>query len=115
MKLLDRSESPRFASLFLPLDDIAELSSRAAFGVVGTQAALHEIVGALCDVEPQVGVHLTLHRPRMDHRTEKRSDARPERHKSSDAAVSTNPMASESRPQYAISSVSRRRPAAVSR
>src|SRR4030095_3900380 len=70
-------------------------------------------------IELQVDPHLVLHftlevsAPAAD--SKPRLHARDQTHTSSGTASSANPIASEPRRQYAVSSLSRRRPAVVRR
>ena len=67
------------------------------------------------EVDPHLVLHLTLEVSAAAADSKPRRDARDETHTSSGTASSANPTASENRRQYAVSSLKRRRPAAVRR
>src|SRR5262245_41080748 len=112
--VVHESKPARLASLLFPAKGIAKLAPRLACCGRAIEAHGHEMVGPRVDVELELGVHVALHLAAAQKRTRERSPRRESRHTSSGTAASTIAIAPDSCCQYATSSFSRRRPAAVS-
>ena len=114
-QLVDQPQADGVAAFLLARVDAAELGERLPASFVFRNAAPPQIRLIELEVDPHLVLHLTLEVSPPAADSKPRLDARDETHTSSGIASSTNPIASESRRQYAVSSLRRRRPAAVSR
>ena len=114
-QLVEEAQADGLATLLFARFDAAELGQRtpAGFGIrhaLPPQFRLIEL-----EMDPHLVLHLTLEVSALAAGAKPRPDAREQAHTSSGIASSANPIASDSRRQYAVSSLNRRRPAGVRR
>ena len=114
-QLVEQPQADGVAAFLLARRNAAELGERTPAGFLLRHAAPAQIRLIELEVGPHLVLHLTLEFSAPAADSKPRPDARDETHRSSGIASSANPIASESRRQYAVSSLSRRRPAAVRR
>ena len=114
-QFVEQPQADGFAAFLLTRFDAAELSERppAGFGLrhaLPPQFRLIEL-----EMDAHLVLHLTLEVGPLAAGAKPRFEAREHAHTSSGMASSANPIASDSRRQYAVSSLSRRRPPVVRR
>ena len=114
-QLVEQPQADRVAAFLLARRNAAELGERAPAGFLLRHAAPPQIGLIELEVGPHLVLHLALEVSAPAADAKPRPDACDETHRSSGIASSANPIASENRRQYAVSSLSRRRPAAVRR
>ncbi len=114
-QLVDQPQADRLAAFLLARSNAAELGERTPAGFLLRHAAPAQIRLIELEVDPHLVLHLALEVSAPAADSKPRPDTCDETHTSSGMASSANPIASENRRQYAVSSLSRRRPAAVRR
>ena len=114
-QLVDQPQADGVAAFLLARANAAELGERAPAGFLFRHAPPPQIRLIELEMGPHLVLHLALEVSPPAADSKPRLDACDETHRSSGTASSANPIASENRRQYAVSSLSRRRPAAVSR
>ena len=114
-QLVDQPQADGVAAFLLARVNAAELGERTPASLLFRDTPPPQIRLIELEVDPHLVLHLTLEVSPAAADSKPRLDARDETHTSSGTASSANPIASESRRQYAVSSLRRRRPAAVSR
>ena len=114
-QLVDQPQADGVAAFLLARVNAAELGERTPASFLFRDTPPPQIRLIELEVDPHLVLHLTLEVSSAAADSKPRLDARDETHTSSGIASSANPIASENRRQYAVSSLRRRRPAAVSR
>ena len=114
-QLVDQPQADGVAAFLLARVHAAELGERTPAGFLVRHTLPPQIRLIELEMDPHLVLHLTLEVSAPAAGSKPRPDARDETHTSSGTASSANPIASENRRQYAVSSLSRRRPAAVRR
>ena len=114
-QLVEQPQADGVAAFLLARGNAAELGERTPAGFLFRHTPPAQIRLIELEVGPHLVLHLTLEVSAAAADAKPRSDACDETHRSSGIASSANPIASENRRQYAVSSLRRRRPAAVRR
>ncbi len=114
-QLVDQPQADGVAAFFLARVNAAELGERTPASFLFRDTPPPQIRLIELEVDPHLVLHLPLEVSSTAADSKPRLDARDETQTSSGIASSANPTASENRRQYAVSSLKRRRPAAVSR
>ena len=114
-QLVEQPQADGVAAFLLARVNAAELGERTPASFLFRHTPPPQIRLIELEVGPHLVLHLALEVSALAADSKPRPDARDETHTSSGIASSANPIASENRRQYAVSSLNRRRPAAVRR